>query len=76
MRPVLSLNVRLTEFRALMMEHFGLRARSVAKDHVFGVLGDRTADQALAAGIPARDVWFAVCDSFDVPATLRWGLPD
>lgn len=59
-----------------MAEHFGLRARSVAKDHVFGVLGERTADQALAAGVPAREVWFAVCDAFDVPTTLRWGLPD
>jgi Protein of unknown function (DUF3046) len=69
--------VKLTEFRALMVAHFGpLRARSVAMDHVFGALGDRTADQALAAGVPPRSVWFAVCDSFDVPATLRWGLPD
>ena len=33
-------------------------------------------NQALAAGVPPRSVWFAVCDSFDVPATLRWGLPD
>ncbi len=59
-----------------MKEHFGLRAASVACDHVFSVLGDRTADQALSAGIPAREVWFAVCDSFDVPDPLRWGLPD
>jgi hypothetical protein len=59
-----------------MTEHFGQRARSVAKDHVFGVLGERTADQALDSGLPPRDVWFAVCDAFDVPAALRWGLPD
>jgi len=60
-----------------MEAHFGsLRARSVAMDHVFGVLGQRTADEALAAGVPPRDIWFAVCDSFDVPAALRWGLPD
>ena len=75
-RPVLSVNVRVTEFRALMSEYFGNRARSVAKDHVFGALGDRTADQAIDAGLPAREVWFAVCDAFDVPSTLRWGLPD
>jgi len=69
--------VKLTEFRALMQAQFGpLRARSVAMDHVFGALGDRTADEALSAGVPARNVWFAVCDSFDVPQTLRWGLPD
>ncbi len=74
--PVSSVHVRVTEFRALMAEHFGNRSRSVAKDHVFGVLGERTADQAIDAGIPPREVWFAVCDAFDVPATLRWGLPD
>lgn len=60
-----------------MVAHFGpLRASSVAIDHVFRVLGERTADQALAAGIPPREVWFAVCDDFDVDESLRWGLPD
>ncbi len=60
-----------------MQEFFGpLRAPSVAKDHVFGALQNRTANEALAAGTPAREVWFAVCDSFDVPDALRWGLPD
>ena len=69
--------MRFTEFRALMEAQFGpVRARSVAMDHVFSVLGDRTADQALDAGLPVRDVWFAVCDAFDVPDRLRWGLPD
>lgn len=74
--PVLSVSVRVTELRALMTEFFGNRARSVAKDHVFGTLGDRTADQAIEAGLPPREIWFAVCDAFDVPSTLRWGLPD
>jgi hypothetical protein len=60
-----------------MQAHFGpVRASSVAKDHVFGVLGDRSADEALAAGIDARQIWFAVCDAFDVPESLRYGLPD
>ncbi len=69
--------MRLTEFRELMTAQFGpLRAPSVAMDHVFGVLGDRTADEALADGVPARTVWFAVCDAFEVPDSLRFGLPD
>ena len=60
-----------------MIAHFGsVRASSVASDHVFTGLGDRTADQALAAGIDARQVWFAMCDAFDIPDALRWGLPD
>ena len=69
--------VRLTEFRALMESHFGrLRAPSVAMDHVFSELGGRTVDQALAAGFDPKRVWFVVCDTFEVPDRLRYGLPD
>lgn len=60
-----------------MQAHFGpVRAPSVAQDHVFGVLGDRSADAALAAGVDPRQVWRAVCDAFDVPELLWHGLPD
>lgn len=69
--------MRLTEFRGLMQTQFGpLRAPSVAADHVFSALDGLTADQALAAGFDPKAVWFAVCDDFDVPDTLRYGLPD
>jgi hypothetical protein len=69
--------VRLTEFRALMETHFGpLRAPSVAMDHVFSQFGGRTVDQALAAGYDPKRVWFVVCDVFEVPDRLRYGLPD
>jgi DUF3046 family protein len=69
--------VRLTEFRALMAAQFGpLRAPSVASDHVFAALGDRTVDQALEAGINPKKVWRQVCIDFDVPAALHHGLPD
>lgn len=60
-----------------MAAHFGsMRAPSVAHDHVFSALDGLTADEALAAGYDARQVWFAVCDTFEVPETLRFGLPD
>lgn len=69
--------MRLSEFRELMLAHFGaFRASSVASDHVFSALGSRTADEALAAGEDPKAVWRAVCDSFDVPDRLRYGLPD
>ncbi len=69
--------VRLTEFRALMTAHFGpLRAPSVAKDHVFAALGDRSVDQALEAGISPKRVWAQVCVDFDVPRAMHHGLPD
>ena len=69
--------MRLTEFRSLMDAQFGrLRAASVAADHVFADLGGHTVDGALAAGTDPKRVWRAVCQDFDVPATLRHGLPD
>jgi hypothetical protein len=70
-------HVRLTEFRGLMQAQFGpIRAPSVVQDHVFSALDGRTADEALAAGVDPKVVWFAVCDDFDVPEALRHGLPD
>lgn len=69
--------VRLTEFRQLMQTHFGsVRAPSVAQDHVFSALGGRTVDQALDAGLDPKMVWSVVCDTFEVPDSLRYGLPD
>jgi hypothetical protein len=60
-----------------MVAGFGsLRAASVSADHVLSALGGRTPDQALDAGEDPRRVWYAVCDDFDVPETLRHGLPD
>lgn len=40
-------------------------------------LGNRTPREALAAGVPTRDVWFALCRMQEVPPE-RWhgaGLP-
>jgi hypothetical protein len=34
-------------------------------------LGNRTPEQALAAGIPAREVWLAICRVQEVPQE-RW----
>lgn len=47
------------------------------RDTVFVELGNRTPDQALAAGIPPREVWVAMCRVQEVPVD-RWhgaGLP-
>lgn len=64
--------VRLTYFRELMEGEFGMaRAASVSRDHVFAELGDRTVEQALAAGLEPRDVWLAVCTAYDVPPARR-----
>jgi hypothetical protein len=64
--------VRLTQFRELMADEFGaVRAASLAADHVFAELGGRTVDEALEAGANARDVWRAVCSTFEVPPERR-----
>ena len=64
--------MRLTEFWDLMRAQFGeVYAQSVAKDFVFGELGGRTVERALADGLDPKIVWRAVCDTFKVPENLR-----
>ena len=46
-------------------------AQSVAKDYVFEKLGGVTIERALAEGQDAKLVWRAVCDTFDVPESIR-----
>ncbi|TFD63428.1 DUF3046 domain-containing protein [Cryobacterium ruanii] len=70
--------MRLSEFRTAMKDEFGdAYGRVLTRDLVLTPLGGRTADQALAAGVPARDVWLALCAEVDVPRS-RWygaGIP-
>lgn len=70
--------MRLSEFRQALKDEFGeAYGRVLTRDLVLTPLGGRTADQALAGGAPARDVWLALCVETDVPRN-RWygaGLP-
>jgi hypothetical protein len=64
--------VRLTEFWERMRAQFGdVYAESVAKDYVLSNLGERTVNKALADGEDAKVVWRAVCETFNVPESLR-----
>ena len=64
--------MRLTEFWVRMKEQFGdVYAESLAKDYVLSNLGGRTVNEALADGEDAKVVWRAVCDTFNVPDSLR-----
>jgi hypothetical protein len=55
-----------------MNQQFGESyAQSVAKDYVMAELDGRTIEQALADGEPAKKVWQAVVDTFDVPSRLQ-----
>jgi hypothetical protein len=46
-------------------------ARSYAADQVLATLGSRTVLQALADGEDAKDVWRAVCEATNAPASER-----
>ncbi len=46
-------------------------ARSYAADQVLATLGSRTVQQALDQGESAKDVWRAVCEATDAPASER-----
>jgi hypothetical protein len=64
--------VRLTEFWVRMKEQFGdVYAESLAKDYVLSNLGERTVNKALADGEDPKVVWRAVCDTFNLPDSLR-----
>jgi hypothetical protein len=64
--------MRLTEFWRRLEEALGAGgAATFAADRVIGGLGDRTVREALAAGVPAKEVWRAVHVTLDLPARLR-----
>nr|WP_130485191.1 DUF3046 domain-containing protein [Microcella putealis] len=64
--------MKLSEFRRAVADEFGeAYGRSLVRDLVLGDVGNRTAEQALDAGLAPRDVWFALCAATDVPRD-RW----
>jgi DUF3046 family protein len=66
--------VRLSQFWTFMEDEFGATyAASLARDLTLAALGGRTAQEALDAGLPPRQVWVALCDAQDVPESRRHG---
>ena len=60
--------MKLSEFQRAVADEFGTEyGRALTADLVLGELGGRTAAEALAGGVPAREVWFALCRETDVP---------
>ena len=67
--------MRLSEFKLAMVNEFGdAYARVVQNDLVLPSVGNRTAQQALAAGVPPREVWLALCAETDVPRERWYGV--
>lgn len=48
--------------------------RVLTQDLVLEDLGGRTAEQAIAAGLPAKSIWLALCEASDVPPERRYGV--
>lgn len=66
--------MRVSEFWRAVDQVFGEAYGSVVtRDVVLEDLGGRSAVDALDAGIDARRVWDALCDSQDVPLNRRHG---
>ncbi|GAA2622273.1 DUF3046 domain-containing protein [Paractinoplanes durhamensis] len=66
--------MRLTEFWTRLEQVFGAAyARSIAADHSFAGLDDRTIDQAITEGVDTATIWRAVVAAYPdrVPARLR-----
>ncbi|WP_097318579.1 DUF3046 domain-containing protein [Actinoplanes sp. CA-054009] len=66
--------MRLTDFWERLGESFGgAYARSIAADHSFAALGDRTIDRAIAEGVDTATIWRAVVAEYPdrVPSRLR-----
>ena len=67
--------MRLSRFWVLAVSVWGAAyAHSRAGTTPWAALGGPTAQEALDAGVPPRDVWFALCDAMDVPENRRHGL--
>jgi hypothetical protein len=66
--------MRRSEFDRAVAEEFGAQGGALTADLVLSALGERTAAQALDAGIPAREVWLALCAEMDVPPERRYGV--
>lgn len=65
--------MRISEFQRAMREEFGDAYSGVlVRDHWLTSLGG-SAQDALDRGVPARDVWFALCEDLQVPQARRHG---
>ena len=64
--------MRHTEFWARMAQALGpAYHRAWAAQFVMTELGDRTAQEAIDAGVPPKQVWAAVWRALDLPPQLQ-----
>ncbi|WP_295010805.1 DUF3046 domain-containing protein [uncultured Microbacterium sp.] len=66
--------MRRSEFLRAVEAEFGVRGGALVDDLILPAVGDRTAAQAIEAGVPPREVWLALCVEADVPEVRRHGV--
>jgi len=67
--------MRLSEFRRAIADEFGEQyGHALLRDLALTRLGSRTGEDALALGVPAREVWLALCEEMGVPEQRRHGV--
>nr|WP_314841373.1 DUF3046 domain-containing protein [uncultured Microbacterium sp.] len=66
--------MRRSEFLRAVDDEFGSRGSSLVSDLVLTDLSGVTSEEALAAGVPPRDIWIALCAEADVPPERRYGV--
>lgn len=64
--------MKRSEFFRAVDQEFGARGSALIADLVLAPLG-RSAEEAIEAGVAPRDVWLALCEEADVPASHRYG---
>nr|WP_237464783.1 DUF3046 domain-containing protein [Leucobacter luti] len=63
----------MSEFRRACVEEFGAEYSGVLlRDHWIAAIGG-TPNEALERGLPAREVWQALCADLQVPLERRHG---
>ncbi|MBP8918840.1 MAG: DUF3046 domain-containing protein [Micropruina sp.] len=64
--------MREAELWARLEKHLGhVMALIWAESHVIGELGSRTVRDALAAGVPCKQIWRAVWQNLELPESER-----
>lgn len=61
-----------TELWARLQQHLGVGYYRVwAAEHNLGEIGGRTVVEAIAAGVPFKDIWRATWAALDLPPSER-----
>jgi len=66
--------MKSSEFQRAVADEFGAGyGQALLTDLVLAELGNRTASEAITAGVPPREVWLALCREAGVPQSHWYG---